>query len=341
MRVSQVIAVVSLLALAGPAARGELVFEPATHVGPPISSDAAEECAFLTEDGRSLYIARAPSAPGGGYVWDQVGFYVLERASVDVPFTEPANEMLPGPGGFSTSPSITADGLSLFYSSSASPFDPDDMYEVTRASTAVDFDFGTSVKLGPNVNHDGGDGYGKISGDGLTLVYGSGRPGGAGGTDVWMATRPTRTAPFDPAVNLAQINSPYGDSTPFLSSDGQALFFNSTRPGGFGDPAGDWTSDLYVSYQDGANGWQEPVNLGPDINDADGAWSPMLSDDMSTLYFTSTRSGGIPNHPDFPGWVPVMDFYQVSVTPIPEPSSAALAAIAVAVLGCAVWRKRH
>ena len=76
--------------VAGQAAAVEYVFGPATHLGAPVSSDAAEECAFFTEDGLSLYIARAPSAPGGGYVWDAVGFYVLERASVDVPFTDPA-----------------------------------------------------------------------------------------------------------------------------------------------------------------------------------------------------------------------------------------------------------
>ncbi|MEK6255322.1 MAG: PEP-CTERM sorting domain-containing protein [Gemmatimonadales bacterium] len=217
------------------------------------------------------------------------------------------------------------------------------MYEVTRDSTDVDFDFATSVKLGPNVNHDGGDGYGKISSDGLTLIYGSSRPGGAGGTDVWTATRASRTDPFDPAVNLAQVNTEYGDATPFLSSDGLALFFNSTRPGGFGDPeAFNGGSDLYVSYRDDVSApWQEPVNLGPDVNSAAGAWSPMLSADGSTLYFTSTRSSGIPNHLDFPEWVPVMDFYQVSVSPVPEPTSAALAAIALALLGCVAWRKRR
>lgn len=318
MRVSQVTAVVLLLAVASPAARGEFVFGPATHLGPPISSDAAEEAAFLTEDGLSLYIGRAPSTPEGGYVWDGVGFYVLERASVDVPFTELTRELSPVPAGFSTGLSLTADGLSLFYSSAPSPFDPDDMYEVTRDSADVDFDFGTSVKLGPNVNHDGPDGYGKISSDGLTLIYGSGRPGGEGELDVWMATRATRTDPFDPAVNLAQVNTPYSEATPSLSSDGQALFFTSTRPGGFGDPeAFNEGQDLYVSYRE-EGAWQEPVNLGPDVNGSDAEWSPMLSADGSTLYFTSTRPSGIPNHPVFPPFVPVMDFYQVSVTRIPD-----------------------
>jgi hypothetical protein len=120
MRVSQVIAVVLLLAVASPAAGGEFVFGPATHLGPPISSDAAEEAAFLSADGLSLYIGRSPLDPGG-YVWDQTSLHVWERASVDVPFTGLPRELNPDHRAFGYSPSVTADGLSFFCSSSAFP----------------------------------------------------------------------------------------------------------------------------------------------------------------------------------------------------------------------------
>jgi hypothetical protein len=340
MRVSQVTAVVLLLAVASPAARGELVFGPATHLGPPISSDATEQSPFLSAGGLSLYLDRTPTDAGGTYVWSQESIQVLERASVDVAFTGPARELNPGHGAFTTRPTVTADGLSLFYSSQPDPFEESDMYEVTRESADVDFDFAAdSVKLGPAVNYPGGwDEYGQISPDGLTLVFTSDRPGGYGPAfgdtgDIWMATRATRTSAFNLVENMGpQINTAGNEGSPFLSSDGLALIFNSsTRPGGQGGV------DLWVSYQDGSEGWQEPVNLGPNVNSAADDWTASLSADMSTLYFASTREGGIPNHPIYPAFAPQLDLYQASVTPIPEPSTLLLVVIALGVVGG--WRK--
>ena len=313
MKAQHIIPAILLLAVGSPALGVEFVFGPATHLGPPISSDAPEQSPFLSADGLSLYFDRAPSRPGG-YLWDKSSLHVLPRPSVNVPFSGPAREL--NSGGFTTCPSLTADGLSLFYSSAAGPFDDHDMYEVTRGTTAVDFDFAAdSVRLGPNVNYPGGwDGYGQISLDGLTLVWISKRPGGEGGIDLWMATRATRTVPFDPAENLGPpVNTSYLEGGPSLSSDGQALFFHSDRPGGQG------SKDLWVSYRDDSGSWQEPINLGPDVNSASDDWTSMISADMSTLYFASTRPGGIPNHPDFPPFVPVLDIYQVSVTVVVEP----------------------
>ena len=62
--------------------------------------------------------------------------------------------------------------------------------------------------------------------------------------DLWVSARATVHDVWAPPVNLGpSVNSVFNDSFPSLSSDGQTLFFNSTRnrpgsPGGF---------DLYVS----------------------------------------------------------------------------------------------
>jgi len=67
-------------------------------------------------------------------------------------------------------------------------------------------------------------------------------------------------------VNLGQaINTVDQDNIPAFSRDGHWMFFNSTRPGGFGGV------DLWVSYREQTNddfGWQQPVNLGPAVNTA-------------------------------------------------------------------------
>jgi hypothetical protein len=72
-------------------------------------------------------------------------------------------------------------------------------------------------------------------------------------------------------VNLgAPINSPSGDFAPNISIDGHLLFFSSDRPGGHGG------SDIYMSRRDNPNedGWDAPVNVGPELNTADNEQAP-------------------------------------------------------------------
>ncbi len=87
-------------------------------------------------------------------------------------------------------------------------------------------------------------------------------------------------------VNLGDsINTSYNDWSPCISSDGQRLYFASSRPDGYGD------NDIYVSEKvDGT--WQGAVNLGHVINTVEGEKGPWISSDGTKLYFDSDRSGG-------------------------------------------------
>jgi WD40 repeat protein len=127
-------------------------------------------------------------------------------------------------------------------------------------------DWSAPVNLGPPVNSPFQDGGLAISRDGLTLFFGSNRPGGFGGFDLWVSTRPTIEDPWGPPANLgATINSGFIDNVPALSRDEHWLFFNSDRPGGFGGV------DIWVSWRPHVHdgfGWQPPLNLGPMINTA-------------------------------------------------------------------------
>ena len=52
------------------------------------------------------------------------------------------------------------------------------------------------------------------------------RPGGYGGWDFWMTRRASRSAPWEPAVNLGPIvNGPTRRCTPCFAPDGSALYF--------------------------------------------------------------------------------------------------------------------
>ena len=76
----------------------------------------------------------------------------------------------------------------------------------------------------------------------MAVPNATGRPGGVGGQDLWVATRATTADPWSTPVNLGPtVNSTAFDGAPALSFDGTTLYFFSARPGGFG------ANDLYVT----------------------------------------------------------------------------------------------
>ena len=80
--------------------------------------------------------------------------------------------------------------------------------------------------------------------DGLELFIQSTRPGGLGGADLWVSTRPSTSDPWSDPVHVGStINSPTrdpnleqsNDVSPLLSRDGTTLFWSSAfRPGNLG-----------------------------------------------------------------------------------------------------------
>jgi len=78
------------------------------------------------------------------------------------------------------------------------------------------------------------------------------------------------------------INSAWWESAPSISPDGEALYFCSDMPGGYGG------IDIYVAYKNKKGGWNKAINLGPTINTAGDEQTPFIHADNNTLYFSST-----------------------------------------------------
>lgn len=123
-----------------------------------------------------------------------------------------------------------------------------------------------------------------LSYDGLTVILGSNRPG-LGGLDLWMSTRPSRDATFNPPILLDAISSTAEDAGPSLSDDGLTLYFESLRNG----PAElfmsqrSTTSDVFATAQ--------PL-IGP-FSGFSELRSAEISHDDLTLYFSATGGGGL------------------------------------------------
>jgi hypothetical protein len=107
-----------------------------------------------------------------------------------------------------------------------------------------------AVNLGLPINSDFTEGAPAFSRDGHWLFFNSNRPGGVGGTDMWVSWRPHSHDDFgwEAPVNLSSLNTLSGDSigSYFENEEGGAplLFFSSNRPLTGPAPGGPYVSVL-------------------------------------------------------------------------------------------------
>jgi Tol biopolymer transport system component len=164
---------------------------------------------------------------------------------------------------------------------------------VSGGTAWADFIFGEPTNLGPSVNSDKSERGLSISADGLSLFFDSDQPDG-GDYDLYVATRETIDAPWEPAVNLGPIvNSPmtHNEAHPSISSDGLELYFSGQhwQP----NATGYGQSDLWVTRRASlSDPWGVPQNLGSLVNTASNEAEPSISADGLSLYFMSERSAG-------------------------------------------------
>ncbi|MCB9246171.1 MAG: PD40 domain-containing protein [Flavobacteriales bacterium] len=118
-----------------------------------------------------------------------------------------------------------------------------------------------------------------LSADGRALYFVSDRPGGFGGTDIWVSYR-TETGWGVPENLGERINTPDDEQFPFIHPDGVTLYFSSYGHPGMGK------SDLYFSRK-GQDGWSTPTNLGYPINTAKDEWNLIVNRTGETAYFSS------------------------------------------------------
>ncbi|HPX04590.1 MAG TPA: tetratricopeptide repeat protein [Tenuifilaceae bacterium] len=116
--------------------------------------------------------------------------------------------------------------------------------------------------LNTNVNTEYYETHASISADGKSLYFTSNRLGGFGDLDIYVSRRDTGDN-WGPAKNLGStINTPLNENTPFVTTDGQLLYFSSEahyNMGGY---------DYFVSQKTG-EGWSKPINLGYPLNTTD------------------------------------------------------------------------
>ncbi|MBC7487991.1 MAG: PD40 domain-containing protein [Cytophagaceae bacterium] len=128
-----------------------------------------------------------------------------------------------------------------------------------------------------------------FSADGNTVIVVSDRPGGFGGTDLYLS-RKNADGSFSKPKNLGpKFNTEYNELSPFIHSDGKTLSFSSEGHKGMGG------YDIFSVGIDlaTAEAKGDPKNEGYPINTAGDEIYFVWSADNRRAYFSSSRDGGM------------------------------------------------
>jgi Tol biopolymer transport system component len=237
-----------------------------------ISTGDYESHPAFTPDGATLYFLK--SAPSFNFWCIVVSRFRSGR------WGEP--EVAPFSGRHSDAdPFITPDGSRLYFISDrpapGKASDDLDIWVVEREGEG----WGEPKNLGPPVNSERNEWFPTLTRDG-TLYFGSERPGGLGGTDLYRA-RLVDGKYAEPENLGPSVNTKFGEFEPLVSQDESLLLFAAT-----GRPEGRGGFDLYVSRRREGK-WAQARSLGDVVNTAATEFAPKVSPDGNYLFFTSTR----------------------------------------------------
>jgi hypothetical protein len=258
------------------------------NVGPPLNTEFNDMYALVTRDGLTVYFSSdRPGGLGGDDLW------VSYRESTSDPWGTPENlAVLNSAAADSLSVLSTSEKVMFFHSTRAGGCGSGDLW-VSRKSSFRDT-WRPPENMGCVVNStafENAPAFYAHDSDLTYLYFGSNRAGGVGDFDVWVTTttdQDLETAVFTEPVNVTELNSVARDTRTFVREDGREIYITTDRSGGVGG------LDMWVSTRDdNTQPWSTPTNPGPGINSTAADGSPALSKDGKTLYFFSTRAGGL------------------------------------------------
>lgn len=137
------------------------------------------------------------------------------------------------------------------------------------------------VNMGNVVNTDDWESQPTINSDGNKIIFTSTRPGGYGGSDLYMIEKNHLGLWGIPQNMGSTINTPFSENSPFLAADGKTLYYSSSGHPGYGG-----ADIFYTVYEEGK--WLTPKNLGTPINSKGNDTNFSISA-AGNAYFASSR----------------------------------------------------
>lgn len=202
---------------------------------------------------------------------------------------------------------ISADGHYLFFtrcenrSENGAAEGGCDLFMAYRPK--MDTSWTIAQPFGLTINTTAYEGMPSLSPDNRELYFVSDRPGGYGGYDIYYSQ--FENGLWQLPVNAGPgINTPGNETTPYIATDNNTLYFASDYWPGMGG------TDLFMSRRTGTGAWGIAQNMGYPINTPYDEKSEYISLDARTLYFASDRNGPAGNY----------DLYQVPIPPVGAPA---------------------
>ncbi len=249
-----------------------------------INSPAPDYCPVVTADNSKLFFTSRRSGSTGGNI-DYDGYSYEDIYSVDINndnFSAPVNMGPPiNTDGHEATSSISPDGNELFiYRSSRK--DPGDIYYSTRNGNQ----WSEPVRLDAPINSKHLETHASLSPDGNLLYFTSDRNKGKGGLDIYVAEKDD-DGKWSNVQNIGILNTDGNEEGPFVSPDGNTLYFSSDGRIGMGG------YDIYKSEKQDDGSWGTPINLGFPLNTVNDDIFYVPTANPATAYYSSKQFTGI------------------------------------------------
>ncbi len=243
-------------------------FEEPIPLPYPINTAGAEDSAFILPDGKTLYFFFTPDVrvPPEQQVLDEVSGVWVSYLDDKGDWSNPERVWLQEPGKLALDGAVCVQDDEMWFASAREGYTEVNMF----TARFVDGKWTDWQYVGDRLMKEIQIGEVHIHGD--DLYFHSSRPGGYGSYDIWLTTRSydkwSNPVWSDP-VNIHEVNSEEAESLPFVTSDGNELWFTRTHMG---------TPAIFRSIKSNG-GWGEPELIVSQF-----AGEPTL-DDAGDLYF--------------------------------------------------------
>ncbi len=251
-----------------------------TNLGNEINSEYSEYTPLVSDDGTKMFltlqgddtVAKDPTKP-------QVDEFIYTSGKTDGHWSKPV--LAKSPFNKNLFCSIVAmeqkkNALVVYKGEKGG-----DLYETQYDGKK----YSPFVSLGPKINTKYQESSASITADGQTMYFASDRPGGNGGSDIYVSQLDNKGKWGTPKNIGTAINTPFDEDGVCISADGKTLYFSSKGHKNMGE------FDVFKSVNVDGN-WCQAENMGYPINTPGNDIYFQISPDEKSAYYASERPEG-------------------------------------------------